>query len=46
MLMLFLDVSGPVLVEQMPKDTTINAARYADTHENHLEGRLNAGIVL
>ncbi len=32
MLTLFFDISGPVLVEWMPK-STINATRYINTHE-------------
>ncbi len=33
MLKLFFDISEPILVKWMPKGTTINAARYVDTHE-------------
>ncbi len=52
MLTLFFDISGPVLVEWIPKCTTIDSARYVEilmklhTIKSHWKGRLSAGIVL
>ncbi len=52
-LTLFFDISGPILVKWMPKDTTMNAVQYVDTlmklHsniKNGQKGRLSAGIML
>ncbi len=53
MMTLFFDVRGPLLIEWMPKGTTINAPRYVDTlmqlHKNiknRRRGKLSAGVVL